>query len=165
MSFFSVMTSQLLKDAPSGSPLRVITEIDSISSTNQRSATSPMLKDTPSGSSLRTITEIDIISSTNQRSATSQLLKDALSGSPLRTITEMGSISSTNQRSAAAETDRQEALDRRCSSPKWILPHRHYSKPVGVRCDGWCTPDLKPCATVVSAICAWWDGRQRLMLP
>ena len=162
-SFFSVMTSQLLKDAPSGSPLRVIAEIDSISSTNQRSGTSPVLKDAPSGSPLQTI---DIISSTNQRSATSQLLKDALSGSPLRTFTEMGSISSTNQRSASTETDRQEALSRRSSSPKWILPpDRHYSEPVGVRCDGWCMPDFNPCATVVSAICAWRDGRQRLMLP
>jgi hypothetical protein len=36
-SFVSVITSQLLKDAPSGSPLRIITEIDSISSTNRRS--------------------------------------------------------------------------------------------------------------------------------
>jgi hypothetical protein len=135
-SFFSVMTSQLLKDAPSGSPLRVIAEIDSISSTDQRSATS-------------------------------QVRKDAPSGSPLQTITEIDSISSTIQRSASAETDRQEALGRRCSSPKWILPpDRHHSEPIGVRCDGWCMPDFNPCATVVSAICAWRDGRQQtLMLP
>ena len=163
-SFFSVMTSQLLEDAPSGSPLRTITEIDSISSTNQRSATSQLLKDAPSGSPLRTITEIDNISSTNQHSATSQLLKDAPSGSPLRIVAEIDSISSTKQRSASAETDRQEAHGRRCSSPKWILsPGRHYCEPVGVKCDGWCMCDSIPCATVVSAICAWWDGRQILM--
>jgi hypothetical protein len=36
-SFVSVMTSQWLKDAPSGSPLRIVTEIDGISSTNRRS--------------------------------------------------------------------------------------------------------------------------------
>jgi hypothetical protein len=34
-SFVSVMTSQWLSDAPSGAPLRIITEIDDISSTNQ----------------------------------------------------------------------------------------------------------------------------------
>jgi hypothetical protein len=112
------------------------------------------------------LTDLSIRRSTSFTVMTSQLLKDASSGSPLRTITEIVSISSTNQRSASAETDRQEALGPRCSSPKWILPpDRHYSEPVGVRCDGWCMPDFNPCATVVSAICAWRDGRQRLMLP
>jgi hypothetical protein len=114
------------------------------------------------------LTDLSIRRSTSFFSVmTSQLLKDAPSGSPLRVIAEIDSISSTNQRSASAETDQQEALGRRCSSPKWILPpdRRYTSEPVGVRCDGWCMPDFKPCATVVSAVCAWRDGRQTLMLP
>ena len=153
-------TSQLPKDTHSGSPLQTIAEIDCISSTYERSATSVLLE-APSGSPLQAIAEVDSISSTNQRTATSLLLKDALSGSPLRTNIEIDTISSTNQRSTSAETYRQEAHGRRCSSHEWILsPKRRFGEPDGVRCDGWCKHDLTPCATVVSAISAWWDDEQ-----
>jgi hypothetical protein len=109
---------------------------------------------------------VDSTDSTVRRSTsfdsvmTNQWLKDAPSGSPLRIITDFDSISSTNQCSTSAETDRQEAHGR-FPSLKWILsPKRQYDEPVGVTCDGWCEADPIPHATVVSAICAWWKGRQ-----
>jgi hypothetical protein len=92
-----------------------------------------------------------------------QCPNDAPSASPLRIITETDSIS--YQRMTTAEADRQEARSRSPTPPLtsvWLC-----DSPVGydggIRCDGWCSYNFIPRATVVSAICTWWSDGQTLM--
>ena len=90
----------------------------------------------------------------------SHLLNDTLSGSPLRIIANISSAPSTDQREKPMEAGGAGAQNPLGSSftaePSLTL----CESPVSVvRCDGWCMSDPIPHATVVSVICAWWNGR------